>query len=37
MFYGGHRPFGMFGLGGWIVCLLALAGLVALVVAASTR
>jgi len=37
MFYGGHRPFGMFGFGGWIVCLLALAGLVALVVAALTR
>ena len=34
MFYGGHRPFGMFGLGGWIVCLLVLVGFVALVVAA---
>ncbi len=34
MFYGGHRAFGFFGPGGWIVCLLALAGFVALVVAA---
>jgi uncharacterized membrane protein len=34
MFYGGHRPFGMFGSGGWIVCLLVLVGVVALVVAA---
>jgi hypothetical protein len=34
MFFRGHRPFGMFGFGGWIVCLLVLAGIVALVVAA---
>jgi len=34
MFYGGHRPFGMFGFGGWFVCLLVLVGVVALVVAA---
>jgi hypothetical protein len=34
MFFGGHRPFGMFGFGGWIVCLLVLAGIAALVVAA---
>ncbi len=34
MFYGGHRSFGMFGSGGWIVCLLVLVGVVALVVAA---
>jgi len=34
MFFRGHRSFGMFGTGGWIVCLLALVGVVALVVAA---
>jgi len=34
MFYGGHRPFGMFGFGSWFVCLLVLVGVVALVVAA---
>ena len=34
MFYGGHRPFGLFGFGGWVVCLLVLVGVVALVVAA---
>lgn len=34
MFYAGHRPFGMFGFGGWFVCLLVLVGVVALVVAA---
>jgi hypothetical protein len=33
MLYGGHRPYGMFGSGGWIVCLLVLVGVVALVVA----
>jgi hypothetical protein len=34
MFFRGHRSFGMFGAGGWIVCLLVLVGVVALVVAA---
>jgi hypothetical protein len=34
MFFRSHRSFGMFGTGGWIVCLLALVGVVALVVAA---
>ncbi len=34
MSFRGHRPFGMFGSGGWIVCLLVLVGIVALVVAA---
>jgi len=34
MYFGGHRSFGMFGFGGWIVCLLVLVGIVALVVAA---
>jgi hypothetical protein len=34
MFFRGHRPIGMFGFGGWIVCLLVLVGIVALVVAA---
>jgi len=32
MVYRGHMPFGMFGLGGWVVGLLLLAGVVALVV-----
>jgi hypothetical protein len=34
MFFDGHRPFGMFGFGGWIGGLLLLAGVVALVVLA---